>query len=154
MPIEQEMLPRDKYTIFDRKEKKYRKSIRSEQLLNRKEFVWKMLMALQSYQNGRECHNGSILLDTSYGLGSWCIILLVRKRQRVHERCYRMVYNINKIKFHYIKVLILSFRYLMSMQEDCFFLVYKCHPSSLYAVKRLSLLRNYLSTLAILLFFL
>ncbi|KAI6716090.1 mitochondrial 54S ribosomal protein YmL31 [Diplocarpon mali] len=30
MPIEQEMLPKDKYTIFDRKEKKYRKSIRSE----------------------------------------------------------------------------------------------------------------------------
>ncbi|CAG8960690.1 hypothetical protein HYFRA_00013458 [Hymenoscyphus fraxineus] len=30
MPIEQVMEPRDKYTIFDRKEKKYRKSIRSE----------------------------------------------------------------------------------------------------------------------------
>ncbi|PSS28349.1 hypothetical protein M430DRAFT_94374 [Amorphotheca resinae ATCC 22711] len=27
MPIEQEMLPKDKYTIFDRKEKKYRKGI-------------------------------------------------------------------------------------------------------------------------------
>ncbi|KFX97324.1 hypothetical protein O988_01271 [Pseudogymnoascus sp. VKM F-3808] len=27
MPIEQEMVPRDKYTIFDRKEKKYRKAI-------------------------------------------------------------------------------------------------------------------------------
>ena len=33
MPVEQEMVPRDKYTIFDRKEKKYRKSIRSEFLL-------------------------------------------------------------------------------------------------------------------------
>lgn len=30
MPVEQEMVPKDKYTIFDRKEKKYRKSIRSE----------------------------------------------------------------------------------------------------------------------------
>jgi len=30
MPIEQEMVPRDKYTIFDRKEKKYRKGIHSE----------------------------------------------------------------------------------------------------------------------------
>lgn len=30
MPKEEEMLPKDKYTIFDRKEKKYRKSIRSE----------------------------------------------------------------------------------------------------------------------------
>ncbi|ESZ89537.1 54S ribosomal protein L31 [Sclerotinia borealis F-4128] len=27
MPTEQEMLPRDKYTMFDRKEKKYRKGI-------------------------------------------------------------------------------------------------------------------------------
>ena len=30
MPKEEEMVPKDKYTIFDRKEKKYRKSIRSE----------------------------------------------------------------------------------------------------------------------------
>jgi hypothetical protein len=29
MPREEEMLPKDKYTIFDRKEKKYRKTIRS-----------------------------------------------------------------------------------------------------------------------------
>ncbi|KKZ62859.1 hypothetical protein EMCG_02793 [[Emmonsia] crescens] len=27
MPREEEMLPKDKYTIFDRKEKKYRKGI-------------------------------------------------------------------------------------------------------------------------------
>ncbi|KAF8860404.1 mitochondrial ribosomal protein-like protein subunit L31 [Acephala macrosclerotiorum] len=27
MPIEQEMVPKDKYTLFDRKEKKYRKGI-------------------------------------------------------------------------------------------------------------------------------
>lgn len=30
MPTEQEMLPKDKYTIFDRKEKKYRKGIHSK----------------------------------------------------------------------------------------------------------------------------
>jgi hypothetical protein len=30
MPIEQEMVPKDKYTMFDRKEKKYRKGIHSE----------------------------------------------------------------------------------------------------------------------------
>lgn len=30
MPTEQEMLPKDKYTIFDKKEKKYRKGIHSE----------------------------------------------------------------------------------------------------------------------------
>lgn len=27
MPTEQEMLPRDKYTMFDKKEKKYRKGV-------------------------------------------------------------------------------------------------------------------------------
>jgi hypothetical protein len=30
MPREEEMLPKDKYSIFDRKEKKYRKGIHSE----------------------------------------------------------------------------------------------------------------------------
>jgi Mitochondrial ribosomal protein L31 len=30
MPIEQEMVPKDKYTMFDRKEKKYRKGIHSQ----------------------------------------------------------------------------------------------------------------------------
>ncbi|KAL9621863.1 MAG: hypothetical protein Q9160_003684 [Pyrenula sp. 1 TL-2023] len=30
MPREEEMLPKDKYTIFDRKERKYRKGIHSE----------------------------------------------------------------------------------------------------------------------------
>ena len=32
MPREEEMLPRDKYTIFDRKEKSYRKGIHSTTL--------------------------------------------------------------------------------------------------------------------------
>ena len=30
MPTEQEMLPRDKYTMFDKKEKRYRKGVHSE----------------------------------------------------------------------------------------------------------------------------
>lgn len=30
MPREEEMVPKDKYTIFDKKEKKYRKAIHSE----------------------------------------------------------------------------------------------------------------------------
>ena len=34
MPTEQEMLPKDKYTIFDKKEKKYRKGIHSEFILS------------------------------------------------------------------------------------------------------------------------
>jgi len=38
MPREEEMLPKDKYTIFDRKEKKYRKGIHS---------MWTLLSALE-----------------------------------------------------------------------------------------------------------
>lgn len=34
MPREEEMLPKDKYTIFDRKEKKYRKGIHSMSILH------------------------------------------------------------------------------------------------------------------------
>jgi hypothetical protein len=64
MPVEQEMVPKDKYTIFDRKEKKYRKSIRSEFLWNEEKNVAGMLTMLQSCQNGQECHNESILLVT------------------------------------------------------------------------------------------
>lgn len=64
MPVEQEMVPKDKYTIFDRKEKKYRKSIRSELLRNELlEGEWE-LMILQSCRSGRESHNESILLGT------------------------------------------------------------------------------------------
>lgn len=37
MPVEQEMLPKDKYTIFDRKEKKYRKGIHSRSRTDLKE---------------------------------------------------------------------------------------------------------------------
>jgi type II restriction/modification system DNA methylase subunit YeeA len=64
MPVEQEMVPKDKYTIFDRKEKKYRKSIRSKFLWNEEFNVAEMLTMLQSCQNGQECHNESILLVT------------------------------------------------------------------------------------------
>jgi hypothetical protein len=64
MPVEQEMVPKDKYTIFDRKEKKYRKSIRSK--FSGLDVLMKegRLMILQSCRSGRGCHNESILLDT------------------------------------------------------------------------------------------
>lgn len=67
MPIEQEMIPKDKYTIFDRKEKKYRKSIRSEQRTVGKGVEY-MLIRLQSCRNGREFRKESIPLDTD---GIW-----------------------------------------------------------------------------------
>lgn len=38
MPREEEMLPKDKYTIFDRKEKKYRKGIHSMSILHEMTF--------------------------------------------------------------------------------------------------------------------
>ncbi|KAI9641501.1 hypothetical protein NHQ30_010310 [Ciborinia camelliae] len=61
MPTEQEMLPRDKYTMFDRKEKKYRKGIHSK--LERCATVdeKRLLISLQNYPNGRDYHNDSIL---------------------------------------------------------------------------------------------
>ena len=54
MPREEEMLPKDKYTIFDRKERKYRKGIHSEFLipLPLTEFITHMI--LQSFRNGQE----------------------------------------------------------------------------------------------------
>ena len=62
--MEQEMVPKDKYTIFDRKEKKYRKSIRSEFRRIEMTEAEKKLMIFQSCRSGREYHNESILLDT------------------------------------------------------------------------------------------
>jgi hypothetical protein len=41
MPTEQEMLPKDKYTVFDRKVKRYRKGIHSKWPLN----VWTLIVA-------------------------------------------------------------------------------------------------------------
>jgi hypothetical protein len=40
MPREEEMLPKDKYTIFDRKEKKYRKGIHSMLYLHLQLELW------------------------------------------------------------------------------------------------------------------
>jgi hypothetical protein len=40
MPREEEMLPKDKYTIFDRKEKKYRKGIHSRVSQNKNDMVY------------------------------------------------------------------------------------------------------------------
>ncbi|TVY88123.1 54S ribosomal protein L31, mitochondrial [Lachnellula willkommii] len=68
MPIEQEMVPKDKYTIFDRKEKKYRKSIRSGFSMANAGAVGHLLTQLQSYQSGQEYHSESILRDTEWNL--------------------------------------------------------------------------------------
>jgi len=58
MPIEQEMMPRDKYTMFDRKEKKYRKGIHSKYIKMAGSFnIFRILTELQNYQNGQEFRN-------------------------------------------------------------------------------------------------
>ena len=63
MPTEAEMLPKDKYTIFDRKEKKYRKGIHS-MLGCRHESSWDVTdLLLQNYQSGLVSHKESTLLD-------------------------------------------------------------------------------------------
>ena len=85
MPVEQEMVPKDKYTIFDRKEKKYRKSIRSKFSGLGIAMKEGELMILQSCRSGPECHNESILLDTDRMYWYWdgCkITILPRKHHR------------------------------------------------------------------------
>jgi hypothetical protein len=54
MPTEAEMLPKDKYTIFDRKEKRYRKGIHSKLPgLPDKFKAWRLIDGKQSCRSGR-----------------------------------------------------------------------------------------------------
>jgi hypothetical protein len=46
MPTEQEMLPRDKYTMFDRKEKRYRKGIHSTLNSRCKQEEWDTMLTV------------------------------------------------------------------------------------------------------------
>lgn len=73
MPCEQEMVPKDKYTMFDRKEKKYRKGIHSEFMRNL-QAARTPLTRLQNYQNGRDCLRESTLQDTDWEVVGRCII--------------------------------------------------------------------------------
>jgi Mitochondrial ribosomal protein L31 len=53
MPREEEMLPKDKYTIFDRKEKRYRKGIHSKQAIAFASLLEAILISdSQNYPNG------------------------------------------------------------------------------------------------------
>lgn len=79
MPREEEMLPKDKYTIFDRKEKKYRKGIHStllpsihtprttitSLLCQRRRLTRLAKLHSQRSPNGPECLRGSIHQDSS-----------------------------------------------------------------------------------------
>lgn len=79
MPKEEEMRAKDKYTIFDRKEKRYRKGIHStcchwgtpqilrsgvQSVLQFALSFADLIVCLQSCPSGRGCLNGSTLLDT------------------------------------------------------------------------------------------
>ncbi|EEH42296.2 uncharacterized protein PADG_07116 [Paracoccidioides brasiliensis Pb18] len=70
MPREEEMLPKDKYTIFDRKEKKYRKGIHS------------MFFLFPSSPNGPESANESIPPDSERPIPS-----LPRITPFLHSMC-------------------------------------------------------------------
>ena len=60
MPTEAEMLPRDKYTMFDRKAKRYRKGIHSMlHHLHQSTPSRSILIFKQSYPSGRGCHSES-----------------------------------------------------------------------------------------------
>lgn len=59
MPREEEMLPKDKYTIFDRKERKYRKGIHSKRILLID--IDQELIRRKNFQNGRESASESTL---------------------------------------------------------------------------------------------
>lgn len=77
MPKEEEMRAKDKYTIFDRKEKRYRKGIHSMSCprgladpgsgvrpVCNALFLLLTCVCLQSCPSGRECLSDSTLLDT------------------------------------------------------------------------------------------
>lgn len=60
MPTEEMMVAKDKYTMFDRKVKRYRKGIHSRFSLRAASFGWDlggglMILCLQSCPSGREC---------------------------------------------------------------------------------------------------
>ncbi|KAK5050549.1 hypothetical protein LTR84_003830 [Exophiala bonariae] len=72
MPREEEMLPKDKYTIYDRKEKKYRKGIHSTRIE-----LWNAGMVFadletQNFPNGRGLVNESTLQDFKLELALLC----------------------------------------------------------------------------------
>ena len=64
MPTEQEMLPKDKYSLFDRKEKKYRKGIHSEFFNGLNCYRINANGLLQSFQNGPDSRRDSTHPDT------------------------------------------------------------------------------------------
>lgn len=65
MPTEAEMLPKDKYTMFDRKAKRYRKGIHSMPLCPDHPIARiSMLTIAQNYPNGQGYHSESTLLVT------------------------------------------------------------------------------------------
>lgn len=68
MPKEEEMLPKDKYTIFDRKAKKFRKGIHSTFWVVRTKMkmkmmaLWRLTIVLQRFPSGQEFRKESTLL--------------------------------------------------------------------------------------------
>lgn len=83
MPAEEAMVPKDKYTVFDRKEKRYRKSIRSM-------FFYLFLCSLErGLWGGGEVGRGEGEKGEGKGEPSLicvCVFLEVPKWTRVSQR--------------------------------------------------------------------
>jgi len=71
MPTEAQMRPKDKYTIFDRKEKRYRKAIHSMPFLSPPARATRRhdadALFPQNYPSGRGCRNESTLRVSEAG---------------------------------------------------------------------------------------
>lgn len=50
MPTEAEMLPRDKYTMFDRKAKHYRKGVHSKKLIRKLDFIYSNMLTHSTHR--------------------------------------------------------------------------------------------------------
>ena len=75
MPIEQEMLPKDKYTVFDRKVKRYRKGIHSTcERTGYNGGGQRDANVEQRYRSGRESVRDSILLVSRRITETRCIL--------------------------------------------------------------------------------
>lgn len=79
MPREEEMLPKDKYTIFDRKEKRYRKGIHSESTSSHRSSGTKF--HLQNFPSGQESASESIRQVSDPSKEALCYLKETRPRE-------------------------------------------------------------------------
>jgi hypothetical protein len=124
MPKEQEMVPRDKYTIFDRKEKKYRKAIHSRQLpvpIDAKTDILTLHRITQVDESFSACQPPWILELRWDGVG--CTILWLWILQCMAGVYGRLMYDGDKYVYRRMNVSIISaalgFPATPSLRREC-----------------------------------